>query len=91
MQVKSHASHNGLVHDIYSDNIMISNILHEAVLFDTSYEDVPADKKKGGSLPVSGINTPNFRQFYLKILPAKKAKYYVLPRATRNVDAQSLL
>ncbi|WP_460584156.1 glycoside hydrolase family 28 protein [Hymenobacter arcticus] len=74
VRVKSNAGRGGLVRDIYVDNIQMSNILHEAVLFDTSYEDVPAGKEKGSGLPVAATKVPDFQQFYLKNITCKGAE-----------------
>jgi len=74
VRVKSNAGRGGLVRDIYVDNIAMSNILHEAVLFDTSYEDVPAGKEKGSDLPTAATKVPDFQQFYLKNITCKGAE-----------------
>jgi polygalacturonase len=74
VRVKSNAGRGGLVRDIYVDNILMSNILHEAILFDTSYEDVPAGKQKGSGLPVAATKVPDFQQFYLKNITCKGAE-----------------
>jgi polygalacturonase len=74
VRVKSNAGRGGLVRDIYVDNIQMRNILHEAVLFDTSYEDVPAGKEKGSGLPVAATKVPDFQQFYLKNITCEGAE-----------------
>ena len=44
IRIKSNAGRGGLVKNIYVDNIMMKNIVHEAISFNTYYEDVPAGK-----------------------------------------------
>lgn len=65
IRVKSNAGRGGLVHDIYVDRIYMKSIVHEAVSFDTYYEDAPAgsDPNKKTS-PIDG-KTPIFRDFFL--------------------------
>jgi polygalacturonase len=65
IRVKSNAGRGGLVHDIYIDKVYMKNIVHEAISFDTYYEDAPAgsDPNKKTS-PIDG-KTPIFRDFFL--------------------------
>ena len=74
VRVKSNAGRGGLVHDIYIDNIVMKNILHEAVLFDTYYEDVPAGKAVGSGQPTVADKVPDFQQFYFKNISCQGAE-----------------
>jgi DNA sulfur modification protein DndE len=65
IRVKSNAGRGGLVHDIYISRIFMSNIVNEAISFDTYYEDVPAGKEKEQVRTVLRDKTPVFRDFYI--------------------------
>jgi polygalacturonase len=73
IRVKSNAGRGGLVKDIYIQNISMSEILHEAVLFDTYYEDVPAGNSAGAT-SAEGDKIPQFRDFYLTNIYCRSAK-----------------
>jgi polygalacturonase len=66
VRVKSNAGRGGLVHNIYVENIDMANIVNEAILFDTYYEDVPAGKEKGDVKTKVQDKVPDFTKFYLK-------------------------
>jgi polygalacturonase len=69
IRVKSARGRGGLVHDIYIDNIYMRDILNEAILFSTYYED---DKK----LKNVEVNerTPRFQDFYISNIFCNNAK-----------------
>ena len=69
IRVKSSRGRGGLVHDIYVENIYMHDILNEAILFSTYYED---DKK----LKNVEVNerTPIFRDFYINNIFCNNAK-----------------
>lgn len=69
IRVKSSRGRGGLVHDIYVENIYMHDILNEAILFSTYYED---DKK----LKNVEVNerTPIFRNFYINNIFCNNAK-----------------
>lgn len=73
IRVKSNAGRGGLVKNIYIRNIGMSDIVNEAVLFDTYYEDVPAGKEKTISAAQEG-KIPQFREFYISDVFCKGAK-----------------
>lgn len=75
IRVKSNAGRGGLVRGIYVENIAMKDIIEEAVLFDTYYEDVPAGKVAKGTLRISGNNDkiPEFTDFYIKNITCKGA------------------
>lgn len=66
IRVKSNAGRGGLVHDIYISRIFMSNIVNEAVSFDTFYEDVPAGKSKEDVKTAARDKLPVFRDFHLE-------------------------
>ena len=65
IRVKSNAGRGGLVRDIYIDRIFMSDIAHDAISFDTYYEDSPAgsDPNKR-TAPIPG-KTPVFTDFHI--------------------------
>jgi polygalacturonase len=69
IRVKSSRGRGGLVHDIYVENIFMHDILNEAILFSTYYED---DKK----LKNAEVNerTPIFKDFYINNIFCNNAK-----------------
>jgi polygalacturonase len=69
IRIKSARGRGGLVHDIYIDNVYMHDILNEAILFSTYYED---DKK----LKNVEVNerTPRFRDFYISNIFCNNAK-----------------
>lgn len=66
VRIKSGIGRGGYVRDIYIDNIVMKNIVNEAILFDTYYEDVPAGKEKSGVVDANSDKLPEFTKFYLK-------------------------
>jgi len=66
IRVKSNAGRGGLVKNIYIDNIEMNNIVNEAILFDTYYEDVTAGKEKGDVKTTVQDKVPEFTNFYIK-------------------------
>ena len=65
IRVKSNAGRGGLVHNIFVKDIFMSNIVGEAVLFDTYYEDVPAGKEKEEVKTTLRDKTPLFTDFFI--------------------------
>jgi len=63
VRVKSNAGRGGLVKNIYVKNIFMKDIIHEAILFNTHYEDRPAGSKSNGPLKIRA-KTPHFTDFY---------------------------
>ncbi|UEG50150.1 glycoside hydrolase family 28 protein [Ferruginibacter lapsinanis] len=64
IRVKSNAGRGGVVKDIYICNIYMKDILHEAISFDTYYEDVPAGTVKD-TIRTIRDKTPMFSDFHL--------------------------
>jgi len=63
IRVKSNAGRGGKVQNVYCDNITMSNIVNEAITFDTYYEDVVAGKEK--VITTAKDKIPEFTNFYL--------------------------
>jgi polygalacturonase len=63
LRFKSNMGRGGLVKDIYIQDIAMRDIAHEAVLFDTYYEDVPAGATRKNDHPTD--KTPEFRDFHI--------------------------
>ncbi|MFY7965432.1 MAG: glycoside hydrolase family 28 protein [Chitinophagaceae bacterium] len=71
IRVKSNAGRGGKVQNIYCDNIKMSNIVNEAISFDTYYEDVVAGKDKVVTTAKDKI--PEFTNFYLSNITCEGA------------------
>jgi polygalacturonase len=65
IRVKSNAGRGGLVHNVFIKNIFMSEIVNEAVLFDTYYEDVTAGKNAKDVKTTVEDKVPRFRDFYI--------------------------
>ena len=65
IRVKSNYGRGGLVKDIYVCNIFMRDIVNEAILFDTYYEDMPAGKTKSDGTPEVHEKTPEFTDFHI--------------------------
>jgi polygalacturonase len=65
IRVKSNAGRGGLVRDIFIDNIFMKDIVNEAVLFDTYYENVPAGKTAASVKTTARDKLPVFRDFHI--------------------------
>ncbi len=75
IRVKSNRGRGGLVHDIYINNIEMANIINEAILFDTYYEDVTAGKENPGKrVATKDDKLPEFTRFYISNVSCKGAK-----------------
>jgi polygalacturonase len=64
IRVKSNAGRGGLVKNIFIKNIFMHDIVHEAISFNTYYEDMPAGKIKSNGSNIIKDKTPNFTDFY---------------------------
>ncbi|HEY4149962.1 MAG TPA: glycoside hydrolase family 28 protein [Chitinophagaceae bacterium] len=72
IRVKSNAGRGGLVKDIFVEHISMRNIVHEAISFDTYYEDAPAGTS---SLPQHGSDKiPEFTGFHISNIECLGAK-----------------
>ena len=74
VRVKSNAGRGGLVKNIFVKNIFMKDIIHEAISFNTYYEDMPAGKTKSDGVPVIRDKTPNFTDFYFDSIYCSGAK-----------------
>ena len=84
LRFKSNMGRGGLVNDIFIRDITMSNIVNEAVLFDTYYEDQPAGTtkdttksgpgKSGLGKPKPEDKTPEFRDFHISRIVCNGAK-----------------
>lgn len=74
IRVKSNAGRGGLVHNIFIKNIFMSDIVNEAVLFDTYYEDVTAGKNAKDVKTTLTDKVPQFRDFYISDVFCRGAK-----------------
>jgi polygalacturonase len=71
IRVKSNAGRGGLVKDIYIDHISMRNIVHEAVLFDTYYEDAQAGSS---AQKHASDKIPEFTAFHISDIDCQGAK-----------------
>ncbi len=74
IRVKSNAGRGGLVKNIYVDNIVMKNILHEAISFNTYYEDVPAGKDAKDVKTTVADKIPEFTDFHISNIKCDAAK-----------------
>jgi polygalacturonase len=74
IRVKSNAGRGGLVHNIFIKNIFMSEIVNEAVLFDTYYEDVTAGKEAKNVKTTEKDKIPSFQDFYISDVYCRGAK-----------------
>jgi YhcH/YjgK/YiaL family protein len=74
VRVKSNTGRGGLVHNIYVKDIYMSGILHEAISFDTYYEDVTAGKEAKDVKTTATDKVPDFRDFYISNVFCRGAK-----------------
>lgn len=74
IRVKSNAGRGGLVHNIYISNISMSNIVNEAISFDTYYEDVTAGKNAKDVKTTVADKVPQFQDFYISDVYCRGAK-----------------
>jgi polygalacturonase len=65
LRFKSNMGRGGLVDHIFIDNIRMQNIVHEAVLFDTYYENMEAGVERDPNRPKPEDKTPEFRDFHI--------------------------
>ncbi len=73
IRVKSNAGRGGLVKDIYIEHIAMRNIVREAIVFDTYYEDVPAGKTNEAAKHPSD-KIPEFTGFHISDIDCQGAK-----------------
>jgi len=67
IRVKSGLGHGGLVHDVFVDHIYMKDILNEAILFDTFYDNAPVSAATVKAVPNRDpAKTPEFRDFLLR-------------------------
>ena len=71
LRFKSNMGRGGLVNDIFVTGITMKNIVREAVLFDTYYEDQPAGSSRRTDRPTD--KTPEFRDFHLSHIDCQGA------------------
>ena len=74
IRVKSNAGRGGFVRDIFINNIYMNDIVNEAILFDTYYEDVPAGSSKPGMDAKLRDKIPIFKDFHLSNIYCNGAK-----------------
>jgi polygalacturonase len=65
LRFKSNMGRGGLVDNIFIDNIRMQNIVHEAILFDTYYENMEAGVERDPNRPKPEDKTPEFRDFHI--------------------------
>jgi polygalacturonase len=71
LRFKSNMGRGGLVNDIFIRDIAMQNIVREAVLFDTYYEDVPAGSTRKNAQYTD--KTPEFRDFHISRIDCQGA------------------
>jgi len=74
LRFKSNKGRGGLVKDIFIQDISMRDIVREAVLFDTYYEDMPAGATKDPNKPAPKDKIPEFRDFHISRISCIGAK-----------------
>lgn len=75
IRIKSSRGRGGLVHNVFIDHIYMHDILNEAILFSTYYEDAGPEGDKG---PVAvNDKTPRFEDFHISNVYCNNAKVAV--------------
>lgn len=74
LRFKSNMGRGGLVDNIFVQDIAMKNIAHEAIVFDTYYEDNPAGKTRDTNAPKPQDKTPQFRDFHISRIICEGAK-----------------
>ncbi len=74
IRIKSNAGRGGLVHNIFIRDIFMSDIVNEAVSFDTYYEDVTAGKDAKDVKTTVRDKVPVFKDFFISNVFCRGAK-----------------
>ena len=74
LRFKSNKGRGGLVKDIFIQDITMHDIVREAILFDTYYEDMPAGAIKDPNKPAPKDKIPEFRDFHISRISCAGAK-----------------
>ena len=74
IRVKSNPGRGGLVKDIYINNIGMSSIKNEVILFSSYYEDVPAGKTAADMKTTASDKIPQFQDFHISNIVCKGAE-----------------
>jgi DNA sulfur modification protein DndE len=74
LRFKSNMGRGGLVNEIFIRDITMHNIVNEAVLFDTYYEDQQAGTTKDPNRSKPEDKTPEFRDFHISGIVCNGAK-----------------
>lgn len=90
IRVKSNAGRGGLVHNVYIKNIFMTNIMDEAISFDTYYEDVPAGKDKNEVRTTVRDKVPLFTGFYISNVYCRGAQTAIFIRGLPEVPVQNI-
>jgi len=90
IRVKSNAGRGGLVHNIFIKNILMSEIVNEAVLFDTYYEDVTAGKNAKDVKTSATDKIPQFQDFYISNVYCRGAKTAILITGLPQMPVQKI-
>jgi polygalacturonase len=73
IRVKSNVGRGGNVRDIFIDNIKMDNIIHEAVLFSTSYGDNTVGKASSLLTDPKNEKVPHFNNFHISNIVCSSA------------------
>lgn len=73
IRVKSNIGRGGNVREIYIDNIKMDNIIHEAILFSTSYDDKTVGKASSSITDQKNVKIPHFNNFHISNIVCSSA------------------
>jgi polygalacturonase len=86
LRFKSTRGRGGLVENIYINDIYMSNIVQDAILFDLYY----FVKEKSGNVPPVDETTPQFRNIHLKNIVCKGARRAVLLQGLPEMNLNNI-
>lgn len=75
LRFKSGIGRGGKTKDIYISDIMMTDIAHDAIVFQCDYEDRPAGAKEGQkTVPVEAVNVPEFTDIHISSIVCRGTK-----------------
>lgn len=90
IRVKSNAGRGGLVHNIYIKDIFMSDIVNDAISFDTYYEDVTAGKDAKDVKTTVRDKVPLFKDFWISNVFCRGAKTAIAITGLPDMPVQQI-
>jgi YhcH/YjgK/YiaL family protein len=90
IRVKSNSGRGGLVHNIFIKDVFMSDIVDEAISFDTYYEDVTAGKNASEVKTTVKDKIPQFQDFYISNIYCRGAKTAIYINGLPEMPVQKI-